>query len=269
MEDYDDIYGDEEGYEDQVITGIENNNLSQYDTSNDSSRPKQTQPIPVLPSNPLTGTAPGIASRQLVAATFHELNWWTSDADMKTACALAGVNIELKDVVFAEHKVNGKSKGIAYIDFGDQDAAETVKKFFDSRTFQDKQVLVELSVSHGKNPFQTLPKEPGQRTDGRPMRPLPNNNMPRNMMMNPNPAMVPPPMRFNPNPRGGMMRGGVNRLNAFGMPRGGGHMNPMMMNPMMMPPMGGPPMMGNMMANNGFIGGGNKRPRMDQGQPNL
>lgn len=36
---------------------------------------------------------------------------WTSDADIVHLAGLAGLEVPFKDVVFAEHKVNGKSKG--------------------------------------------------------------------------------------------------------------------------------------------------------------
>ena len=47
----------------------------------------------------------------LIICDFPRIRQWCSDEDLRQAAAAAGVNVELKDITFSEHKVNGKSKG--------------------------------------------------------------------------------------------------------------------------------------------------------------
>jgi len=62
------------------------------------------------------------------ALKLAELHWWTTEEDLRGFCARAGAEEELQDVSFGEHKINGKSKGEAYLEFSSPQAATAVKR---------------------------------------------------------------------------------------------------------------------------------------------
>ncbi|KAI1436912.1 hypothetical protein GGR50DRAFT_692636 [Xylaria sp. CBS 124048] len=92
-----------------------------------------------------------------------DLNWWSTDDDIRGWLAQAECEGDLKDITFSEHKVNGKSKGQAYLEFSSQQAATAAKH-------QIEWAAVEIPQPGGKkpsviysspvtNPFRTLPKD--------------------------------------------------------------------------------------------------------------
>ncbi|KAF2163103.1 hypothetical protein M409DRAFT_68727 [Zasmidium cellare ATCC 36951] len=68
------------------------------------------------------------------ALKIHDLHWWTTEEDLRAFCATASVEDQLRDVMFGEHKINGKSRGEAYLEFSNPAAADAVKKAIEVRS---------------------------------------------------------------------------------------------------------------------------------------
>ncbi|BCR91544.1 RNA-binding protein [Aspergillus chevalieri] len=101
------------------------------------------------------------------ALLISDLFWWTTDDDIRGWVNEAGVEDELKDVTFSEHKVNGKSKGQAFIEFTTIQAATAAKHKIETinATGQTGRKHSLTYTSPHMNPFRTLPKDAPMRKD--------------------------------------------------------------------------------------------------------
>ncbi|KAI1328629.1 hypothetical protein F5Y16DRAFT_398081 [Xylariaceae sp. FL0255] len=92
-----------------------------------------------------------------------ELNWWTTDDDIRLWVRQASCEEELKDITYSEHKVNGKSKGQAYLEFRSQQAATAAKYSIEAPAPEGSQHSAKkhtvIYSSPTNNPFRTLPKD--------------------------------------------------------------------------------------------------------------
>ncbi|KAL3466720.1 hypothetical protein BJX64DRAFT_215367 [Aspergillus heterothallicus] len=106
------------------------------------------------------------------ALLLSELHWWTTDDDIRSWVRDASCEDELKDVTFSEHKVNGKSKGQAFLEFTSLPAASATKHQIESLaiTGQNGRKYIVNYASPQPNPFRTLPKDnPMRKDNNRPM----------------------------------------------------------------------------------------------------
>lgn len=108
-----------------------------------------------------------------LAVMISDLHWWTTEDDVRGWANQADCEGELKDVTFSEHKVNGKSKGQAFVEFTSAQASSSMKRQIDSLGGGQpgsRKYAVSYSNPH-QNPFKTYPKDgPARGKDERPQR---------------------------------------------------------------------------------------------------
>ncbi|MCJ1473443.1 hypothetical protein MMC13_002094 [Lambiella insularis] len=195
------------------------------------------------------------------ALFISDLHWWITDDDIRGWANQSECEDELEDITFSEHKVNGKSKGQAYVLFKSPQAATAarhkVESFSEGQKYRQK-----FTVSYTNpytNPFKTLPK------DG-PMRNGNQGNRSASGGYSNSPGMGgPPAQQSGYNPSGGYRgRGGYNRgsvSNVGGYNRGGyqqsmsGNFQTPPMSAFQAPSMGGMPSYGGFPNRGAMVGG--------------
>ncbi|CDM31881.1 hypothetical protein DTO013E5_1881 [Penicillium roqueforti] len=99
------------------------------------------------------------------ALLISELTWWTTEDEVRSWSNQVGVEGQLKDVTFSEHKVNGKSKGQAFVEFTTAQAATATKHNIERQNTPKRKYTVHYTSPH-QNPFKTLPKDTPMRNAG-------------------------------------------------------------------------------------------------------
>ncbi|KAH9469224.1 hypothetical protein MJO28_005624 [Puccinia striiformis f. sp. tritici] len=118
----------------------------------------------VVMTNPTHGVLSGAVGtkkendRGLCGLYVAELQWFTSDEALRKVAENLGVQVAHRDITFSEHKVNGKSKGVAYMEFGSQSDAELVKGWFDTNEIDGKKAQCNLSPAMSGTPFRNADK---------------------------------------------------------------------------------------------------------------
>lgn len=77
---------------------------------------------------PLAADGRPVDPGALPSLKLSELHWWTTEEDVRAFCAAANTEHELRELAFGEHKINGKSRGEAYLEFTSPAAATATKR---------------------------------------------------------------------------------------------------------------------------------------------
>ncbi|KAF4548511.1 Hypothetical protein D9617_27g044780 [Elsinoe fawcettii] len=104
----------------------------------------------------------------LPALKLLEVQWWTTEDDIRGWANAAGVEDEITGITFNEHKVNGKSKGEIFLELQSPEAATAVKRQIESLKDQPPGKKITVLYSYPTpNPYKSLPKDaPNRNKDG-------------------------------------------------------------------------------------------------------
>ncbi|KAJ5357523.1 hypothetical protein N7541_004681 [Penicillium brevicompactum] len=129
---------------------------------NSTSGPQQQASTHALPAPPQGTKRKEIDEPSDPSATnalqLGELAWWKTEEDVRGTINQAGVESELKELTFSEHKVNGKSKGQVYVKFTTPQAATAAKHAIE-QTGEPGRKHTAIYANPNVNPYKTLPKD--------------------------------------------------------------------------------------------------------------
>jgi len=145
--------------------------LQQYDgspgTANGSEIPQSDQVQHGIKRKSVEDTETPVDPAATSALSLSELNWWTSEEDIRGWANDCGVEDQLAEITFNEHKVNGKSKGQAFIEFSSAAAATAVKHKVESLGAEQQFGKKFIASYHNPtmNPYKNPPKDVAGRKD--------------------------------------------------------------------------------------------------------
>ncbi|KAF2150352.1 hypothetical protein K461DRAFT_280375 [Myriangium duriaei CBS 260.36] len=105
--------------------------------------------------------APGATS----ALKLSELQWYTTEDEIRGWANQAKAEDELNEITFSEHKINGKSKGEAFVDLQSPQAATAMKWHLD-QMIKDQPAAKKMTVTFAPpehNPYKTHAKDASTR----------------------------------------------------------------------------------------------------------